>query len=660
MTNERDHAIGVSDGRLLWVDLSRGTIASRPLDTENVRTYLGGRGLAARLLWNLVPAGLDAESPENPLIFMAGMLTGTPAPASGRVTVTTKSPTTGLYVKSSGGGHFGEMMRFAGYDGIVVQGEALAPVVLVVRGKEASLQEADDLWGLPVDRTIEQLRTQLGTPAAQVACIGPAGENGVAYAAIMLSHHNAAARAGVGTVMGRKKLKAIAVVGEGGIAFADPRRFLEAAVRTRRVVADDPVSKALFVFGTSGGIGPANEQHRWPTRNFQYDQHRHAEEVGGERLKRGGYLAGRIGCSSCTTSCHRYSVAEVGGALYAGGGPEFETFGSLGAGLDLSDIRHVIGAGILCNQLGLDTISAGLTIQWAIESWERGALPKSVVDGYRLQWGDGLELFRLLRAIAYREPGLGELLAKGTARAAEEVGGDAWKWAVQANGLEQSCPETRISKAYALAFAVNPRGPDHLTAEPMLPEFTTPGALELLDELLGNDPGLRRADSTEFRETIVKYHEDLYAALDATGLCAFTGTCAYSLRSEHIAELVSSAVGWEISGEAILDVGERIIQLERAFGVRDGRDRSKDTLPWRILHDPVRSGPNEGMTTSPEELGVLLDRYYAVRGWDACGIPTRSALERIGLQDVADELEKLDRLGSVIDRTPESGERGRL
>ncbi len=633
-------------GRLLWVNLTLGTLESRPLDPNLVKSYLGGRGIAARMLWDLVPANLDPESPDNPLIFMTGTLTATPAPASGRVTVACKSPTTGLYVKSSGGGHFGEALKFGGFDGVVIQGKAERPTCLIIRNGTASLEEADQLWGSSVGETIEGLRRSLDSPEAQVACIGPAGENGVRYAAIMLSQHNAAARCGVGTVMGQKKLKAIAVTGNGSVSLANPERFLEAAVQSRRVVAEDPVSKSLFVFGTSGGIGPTNEQHRWPTRNFQLDYHEHADTVGGENLRRGGYLTGRVGCSSCTTSCHRYSVTEIDGNEYSGGGPEFETFGALGAGLDISDIRYVIAAGILCNELGLDTISAGLTIQWAIETNEKGILPIEVRGDYTLQWDDGLELLRLLRAIAVREPGLGDLLAEGTARAAERVGGESWKWAIQANGLEQSCPETRISKAYALAFAVNPRGPDHLTAEPMLPEFKTPGALDLLDRLCGSDPSLRRADSTDLREIIVVYHEDLYAALDAVGLCAFTGTCAYSLRAKHVAELFTAATGMTLTDKEILAAGARIINLERAFGVRDGRDRSKDILPWRILHDPVRSGPNKGMVTSQEELGGMLDRYYAHRGWNSQGLPTQHALKELDLGDVSDELQSMDRLGS--------------
>jgi aldehyde:ferredoxin oxidoreductase len=633
-------------GRILWVDLASGSLNSRPLDPNLVTRYLGGRGVAARMLWDLVPANLDPESPDNPLIFMTGTLTATPAPASGRMIVACKSPTTGLYVKSSGGGHFGEALKFGGYDGIVIQGKADKPTCLVIREGRASLEEADQLWGSSVGETIEGLRTRLDSPEAQVACIGPAGENGVRYAAVMLSHHNAAARCGVGTVMGQKRLKAIAVTGKGTVSLHDPERFLEASLRSRTVIAEDPVSKSLFVFGTSGGIGPTNEQHRWPTRNFQLDQHEHASEVGGENLRRGGYLSGRVGCSSCTTSCHRYSVTKIDGTSFSGGGPEFETFGSLGAGLDLSDIRYVIAAGILCNELGLDTVSAGLTIQWAIETNERGLLPAPIRGDYRLQWDDGPELLRLLRDIATRKTDLGNLLAEGTARAADQIGGESWKWAIQANGLEQSCPETRISKAYALAFAVNSRGPDHLTAEPMLPEFTTPGALDLLDTLCGPDPSLRRADSTDLREIIVAYHEDLYAALDAVGLCAFTGTCAYTLRADHVAELLTAATGVRLTGEEVLAAGARIINLERAFGVRDGRDRSKDVLPWRILHDPVRSGPNEGMVTSQEELDGMLDRYYAHRGWNSLGIPMQRALEKLDLGDIADELRNLGRLGT--------------
>jgi len=642
-------------GRLVWVDLSSGSIDVRPLDSDWVRLYLGGRGVAARLLWDLVPAGLDPLDPRNPLIFMTGTLTATPAPSSGRLTVACKSPATGLYLKSSGGGHFGEALKFAGYDGVALVGVSDDPVILVLRDDKVSLIDAGELWGATVGQTIDGIRHLLNEPAAQVACIGPAGENGVRYAALMLSHHNAAARGGTGTLMGAKRLKAIVAIGRGSVRVSDPPRFLETALEVRRVVAEDPISKSLYIFGTSGGIGPANEKHRWPTRNFQYDHHRHADVVSGEHLKRGGYLNGRVGCSSCTTSCHRYSVVEIDDRQYSGGGPEFETFGALGAGLDMSDIRYVVRAGILCNELGLDTISAGLAIQWAIESREKGALDTSYRDTYRLRWDDGPELLRLLDAIAYRRDDLGDLLAEGTARASERIGRGSWKWAVQANGLEQSCPETRISKAYALAFAVNPRGPDHLTAEPMLPEFTTPAALDLMDALLGPDPRYRKDDCVEKRDVIVKYHEDLFAALDAVGLCAFTGTCAYALRAQHVAELLSAATGNAMTAEDVLAVGARIVELERAFGVRDGRNRSIDTLPWRILHDPVRSGPNEGMRTSPAELAEMLDAYYRLRGWDNDGLPTRESLAAAGLGDIGDALESRGVLGTPVNSNRKEG-----
>ena len=641
-------------GNLLWVDLSSRSVESRSLDSDLVRRYLGGRGIAAHLLWHLVPRGMDPWDPKNPIIFMTGLLTATPAPASGRMTVTCKSPTTGLYLKSSGGGRFGEALKFAGFDGIVVQGVSDRPASLVIRNHEATLADASSLWEATVDQTVDRFREELGTREAQIACIGPAGEHKVLYASIMLSHHNAAARGGLGALMGHKRLKAIAVVGEGAVRLDDPSGFLEAALETRRAVASDPISKSLFVFGTSGGLSPTNEKHRWPVRNFQFSHHRYAETVSGENLKRGGFLQGRVGCSSCTTSCHRYSVADVDGRRMAGGGPEFETFGSLGAGLDISDLRYVIQAGILCNELGLDVISAGSSIQWAIESRERGVLPPELYEGYTLEWDDGPELLRLLESIAHRSDPLGNLLAEGTARASERIGGDSWKWAVQANGLEQSCPETRISKAYALSFAVNPRGPDHLTAEPMLPESPSPAGIALMEELCGDDPALRHDDSTQKRDVIVAYHEDIFAALDAVGLCAFTGTCAYTLRASHIARLASRAIGSEFTAEDVMHIGARIVELERAFGVRDGRDRAKDMLPWRILHDPIRSGPNEGMVTSPEELDCMLDTYYARRGWDERGRPTRESLSALQLEDIASQLESCGALGAQ----PQNMQRG--
>jgi len=628
-------------GQLLRVDLTNRKLQTEMIDPQTIRLFLGGRGIAARLLWDLVPMGLDPFDERNPLIVMSGTLSGTPAPASGRTTITCKGPLTGMYLKSNSGGHFGAALKFAGYDGIIVTGRAEEPVSLVIQEGKAGLHDASYLWGKSVGETIYSLQHKLHSRDLQIACIGPAGENRVLYATVMLSVHNAAARGGVGALMGDKRLKAIVVGGNGSIGLAHPRAFLDSALKARQVVAEDPVSSSLYIFGTAGGIGPANEVHQWPTRNFVEDHHKHGDTVGGEYLKRGGYLQGRIGCSCCTTACHRYSVAELDGERFACGGPEFETFGSLGAGLDISDIRYVIKGSGLCNDLGLDVISAGGSIQWAIETRKQGFLSPSDCDGFTLDWDNGPEMLTLLDRIAHREGHLGNLLADGTKRAAERVGGDTWKWAVQANGLEQSRVETRVNKAYALAFAVNPRGPDHLTAEPMLPGFTTPAARELMEELCGPDERYQHVDSTEKRAVIVRYHENIYAALDALGMCAFTATCAYTLRAHHLAELFSHATGINLNADQIMEAGARIIELERAFNLRDGRDRRQDTLPWRILNEPVKTGPHKGISTSKEELDRMLDEYYALRGWDTeTGRPTRQSLTALCLNDIADALEK--------------------
>ena len=634
-------------GKLLWVDLSSGGVRAEPLDPSLAQRFLGGRGIAAWFLWDLVPKGLDPFDERNPIIIMAGPLNGTPAPSAGRTAMACKSPLTGMYLKSSGGGHFSSALKLAGFDGIIVTGRADEPVYLAISPEKVEIRDARAIWGKKVSETIHAIRHDLQTEQVQVACIGPAGENGVLFAGVMLGPHNAVARGGIGALWGNKRLKAIAVYNyrAGTIQVAYPKEFLAIAMRARRVVAEDPIARSLYIWGTSGGVTPANETHQWPTRNFIEDYHEHADKVSGEHLKRGGYLRGRIGCASCTISCHRYSVVEQEGHSIGCGGPEFETFGALGAGLDISDIRYVILGSKLCNELGLDTISAGAVIQWAIESRERGVLSPEDCDGFKLEWGNGQEMLALLETIAYRKGNLGNLLAEGTKRAAEHVGGESWKWAVQANGLEQSRVETRVKKAYALTFAVNPRGPDHLTAEPMLPEFRTPAALELMEELCGPDECYRRDDTIEKRHIIACYHENIFAALDALGMCAFTATCAYTLRAHHLAALFSYATGIAFNGDEIMRAGARIFELERAFNVRDGRDRNKDLLPWRVMHEPVKTGPYKGLRNSSEELSKMLDEYYELRGWDKQGRPTRKSLSSLGLDEIADALEKMGLLG---------------
>jgi aldehyde:ferredoxin oxidoreductase len=610
-------------GTILHVDLTAKKVWRTPLPEDLRGRFIGGRGVNAKLLWDLVRPGIDPLSPENVLIFGAGALTCTTAPSSGRTTVTCKSPATHLYLKCSGGGHFGSELKFAGYDHLVLHGAAARPAALLIVDDDVQVVDASDLWGMSVRETNAAMKQELGDPGIRVACIGSAGEHGVPFAAIMLSVYHAAARGGVGAVMGSKKLKAIAVKGTGAIAVSDPARFTEVAQRLRDAFLWDMQGRKYFLFGTGVfGAGVAYNYLRGPPAS--------GELLTGPYLIKKGYLKRHVGCFGCTQSCHRYT--EVATGPYAGTytlGPEFETFSALGAGVGISDPETVIKANDLVGEMGLDSISTGVVIQWAMESYERGVLTRQDTDELDLRFGNDDALLRLIPMIARREGRIGALLAQGVKTASEQVGRDSYKWALcNAKGLEQSRVETRAVKAYALAFAVNPRGPDHLHTECMAAGGGTGDMRDLLERITG-DPW--PASATRYPE-IVKWHEDIYAAAEALGFCAFTCTSAMAILEEEMAEIYSLAVGRAVDADEILRVGERVLNLEKCFNVREGADRRLDDLPWRIMNEPLPSG----QVTSKRWLDEMLDRYYALHGWDVkTSWPTPDTLEQLGLDEAA-------------------------
>ncbi len=626
-------------GKILRVDLGLGKTETEPLDPTIARAFLGGRGVSAWLLWKECRKGIDPLGPGNPLIFGAGALNGTHAPSSGRCFVTFKSPATNRYCKSSAGGHWGYTLKFGGYDHIVVTGKADRPVYIVIDNDKVEIRDAAHLWGKNTRETDETIKNQLGSDF-EVACIGPAGEKLAKIAAVMMGIHFAAARGGPGAVMGSKKLKAVAVRGSGALGCAKPEEFDRVAMAARAALRNDSMIPGLADYGTAGGVAGVNEQDGFPSYNYQRGHFDPIEPLTGQSIVHRGYLLSRMGCGACTISCHRHTSLGPN-SPWAGthtGGPEYETLGAFGAGPGVADVEAVIKCGEICNLYGLDTISAGSVCQFAIESFERGVLTEKDTGGLVLRWGDGQAMVKLLEKIARRE-GIGDLLAEGTKIASERLGNDSHKWAVQARGLEQSRVETRTAKGYALAFAVNPRGPDHLMTETMAEFGTTPEARALIKEITG-DEKLAVPYLTEGRPEIVRWHEDCYAATDALGLCVFTTTLAYAVTPTTLAELFSSATGLTLSTEEVMEAGRRIVTIERAFNAREGYGRESDTLPWRIMNEPLEVGPDKRKyVNSPAELGEMLDKYYALHGWDIeTGKPTRKALDKLGLGGVADEL----------------------
>lgn len=630
-------------GKILHVELTQRRIWNETFDERFGAKFIGGRGVNAKLLFDLVDRpNIGAFSPENPLIFGVGPLTGTNVPTSGRSTVTFISPATGMYGKSSAGGHFGGELKLAGYDNLVIHGASSKPVYIWICDDDVQLRDAAHIWGKTVEETDTTVKKELQDQDTRVACIGPAGENKVRFAAIMNSCDSAFGRGGSGAVMGSKKLKAVAVRGTGEVTVANPEKFWQVTLQSVKELANDSAAKTSHEFGTSGGVEAVNQAHAFPAYNFKISFSENVEPLSGQHLAEKGYLKRIVACFGCTIGCHRFS--EVDSGPYKGvksGGPEYETFSSLGAGCGIFETDVVIAANKLCNNLGMDTISAGGTVQWAMESFERGVLAGNDTGGLELKFGNGAALVQVLGDIAYRRTKLGDLLAEGAHRASRIVGKDSWKWAVtNSKGLEQSRVETRAAKAYALAFAVNPRGPDHLHTEPIAEFGMTPEAVSLIEKITG-DKAMATSYTTKCRPEIVLWHEDIYAVSEALGICVFSSTDSFALNQFNLAEMFSAATGIETSPSELMTVGRRIVTLERLFNTREGGDRSLDDLPYRLMNEPLSSGPPKGFVNSRAELDQMLDRYYELHKWDiTTGIPTRSTLDGLGLATERQDVEK--------------------
>jgi aldehyde:ferredoxin oxidoreductase len=626
---------------MLRINLSEGKVTSEELAPDTRLEYIAARGVNAKLLWDEVKPGTDPLGPDNLLIFGAGVLNGTHIPCSGRTTVTTKSPATGLYFKCNVGGYWGAALRYAGWDNIVISGKASRPVYILIDADRAEIRDASHLWGLDVRQTNVALRQELNDPDIEVACIGPAGERQVLISSIMFSVYNAAARGGVGAVMGSKNLKAIVVRGDRGFSVAQPERFDELALKIKEEVLATAGSKGLYKYGTSGSMVNVNEMKALPAYNFKRSYSPLLPQIGGQALYDSGYVKRRLSCFACVVGCHRFTQLESG--PYAGtycGGPEFETIGALGAGCGVFDLQPIIKANEYCNIYGLDTISTGGVIQWLMECYERGVVSAQEC-GIEPLWGSGEAVVDLVRKIAYGE-GIGKILGQGVKRAAREIGGDSWKWAIEVKGLEQSRVDTRSAKAYALAFAVNFRGPDHLHTETIGEFGFRPEGVALIEKLTGHkkyaNPYL-----VDKRAEIVVWHEDCIAVTDSLGLCMFATAAIYGISPQRMAQVYSAFLGKEVEERELFKMGRRIVTLEKCFNVREGATRKDDRLPYRLMTE--ESADREGAINSAEELDRMLDEYYSLHGWDKkTSWPTEATLTNLGLTEVAAELRRLGKL----------------
>ena len=593
------------NGRILRIDLSSGKISKESLDESLARNFLGGRGIATKILYDELPAGTDPLSPENKLIFAAGPLTGTSAPTGGRYMVITKGPLNGAIASSNSGGFFGKEFKTAGYDLIIFEGKAEKPVYVWIKDDEVEIRDASDLWGKNTHETTDILMERIGDSKAKVACIGPAGEKLSLIACIINDKHRAAGRTGVGAVMGSKNLKAVVVRGTGRVELADADKFREAQKASMGKIRENPTtSQGLPAYGTAVLVNVINENGLFPTRNFQTGVFEGASKISGETLA-DMYLTKNTHCFACPIGCGR--ATKINGR--EGEGPEYEVAWSFGADCGVDDLKAIVEANYLCNELGLDGISAGATIAAAMELYERGYIPKEDLDGPELKFGSAEAIVEYTRKMGLRE-GFGDKLAEGSYRLAAAYGHPELSMSVKKQELPAYDP--RGAQGHGLEYATSNRGGCHVRGYMISPEIL--GAPEKIDPQV-----------LEGKPTWVKTFQDLTAFIDASGLCLFS---SFALGADEYGALASAATGWEMDANEVLKIGERIWNLERLFNLREGFTKDDDTLPERLLKEPMPEGPNKGTV---HKLGELLPEYYKVRGWDENGVPTEEKKKELGL-----------------------------
>lgn len=597
---------------LLRIDLTEQRARKEEIDLSLMLKFLGGRGLGAKILFDELKPATDPLGIENKLLFLAGPLIGTGAPWCVKYTVLTKSPLSETILMSLAGGFFGPGLRRSGYDVLIIEGRSEAPVYLSIINGKAEFREASHLWGMTTEQCQGAIKEELGTPRLEIACIGPAGERSVRMACI-ISGKRAAGRGGAGAVMGSKNLKAIAVNGERKVPIAEPENFRELQMAIRKKVPEIDRLKVFGKYGTPKNLLLVNERGLFPTRNFQGGVFEGIEQI--NHLEQQKRVIRPVTCHDCPVACGNLTKAADGPYKdITTEGPEYETFWAFGAQCGNTSIDAIIAADRLCDQLGLDTISTGNSIAFAMECVERGLLSKGDMEDLELRFGNHAAMVEMIRRIGYRE-GIGDLMAEGVRRASEKIDKGAQSFAMHVKGLELAAYDPRGAKGMGIEYATSPRGGCH---ERGLISRETFGAPPHIDPL-----------SIQGKGAVAKETQDETALLDALGVCVFPPHND-GMDMNDLAELVSCIFGRPWTPEALMETGDRIWNLERLFNLREGFTRADDNLPSRLLNEPMPEGPAKGHVV---ELEPLLEDYYKARQWDTRGVPTPEVLNKLGLAE---------------------------
>lgn len=623
-------------GRVLEFDLSTGSHKVVEYDDDFYRTYLGGRGIGAYYL--LREPITDPLAPEALLTIAAGAIVGAPAPAVSRFSVVARSPLTGGYGEAEAGGFFGLELKRAGYDAIVLRGRAPQLSYLYVSDSRVELRPAPEMAGWDTGTVEEAIRGEYRDDLIRVAAIGMAGENQVRYACVIGDSKHAAGRTGMGAVMGSKNLKAVAVRGHTPPALSNPQGVSAFARWYAEQVPIQPLSKSLRDYGTAGGLLGLNASGILPTRNFRQGEYEHAEDLSGDAMNN-RILTGRKGCFACPVQCKRVVKVDKPRLKVDEryGGPEYETLGSFGSVCGINDIEAVAKANELCNRYGIDTISAGVTIAFVMECFERGILTAADTGGFVAEFGDAAAMLQAVEMIARRE-GFGAAMAEGSKRLAEKIGRGAEKLAIQVKGQELPMHEGRGKTAIAMGYALAEKGADHQTV-PHDTFFTNPGSATLATvKPLGINRAIGARDLSRDKVRLYYYTESLWSAFAGFGVCTF----GYAPRGigtlDQLIQLVRDVTGWDFSLWEFEKAGERLVNMIRVYNCLLGRTTADDVIPER-LYQPLENGVLAGKSIDRAEFAEALRQTYEVKGWDpVTGMPKPEKLNELDLGWVADRL----------------------
>ncbi len=625
-----------------WIDLTDKSVTVKETDPQLFHDYVGSRGIAAKILYDNVGPDVKPYDPENLLIFSTGPFTGTPWPSAARYTVTSKSPATGAYGYSNSSGFFGPELKHAGYDLLIFKGKSSSPVYLKVEDDQIEILDASDFWGMETGAVEKELRETYA--GSRVASIGPAGENLVSCASIINDYGRAAGRTGMGAVMGDKKLKAIVV--KSNAKKVIDRNFMNVVRRVTPLVKNHPGARDYTEWGTVILLNYKNKSGDNPTKNHAYGQFPYGDELNAQAIKK--YTKKSGGCYACSIKCARFTEVKDGPyKTPLQEGPEYETANALGPNVWNKNPELLIYCNKLCNEMGIDTISVGVLIAFAMEAHQKGLL---VDDKYNLEWGDPDTIKGLIEDIAKREGKVGQLLADGVKNAGETVGGGAEDFALQCKNVEIPRQDGRVLKGMALGHATSNRGADHLYALATIDLTGNMDVVGKVPELAACGPELMDTTKEDYKAVMVRWTEVCNALADALGICKFAFTETYAIMPEDLAEGLR-AMGIDISNEDLFKAGQRIINIERMYNVRHGFRKKDDMLPKRFLEEPldvyvhpedIEKIPKEDAELVHKGLMVnlepMLDEYYQLGKWNEEGIPREEWLRELGLDECLKDL----------------------